>query len=394
MLSLEAVFKLFGHAAALWLLSDSLLRAALLCLRATTRRARNEATEAEASNGCVVLIAAHEEAGTIGPTVAALKRHLSEWPGSVLWVAADRCADETAVEAAVAGARVAERGEGRLGKGAAIAWWLRNHKEEWQARDAIVILDADSRLAEGSLGVLRRVVGSADKDSVAFQAFVAPDAETDSGRLAGWSEVLMQRIDDEARFRRGWSVPLRGTGMVFRGEILSEIAPRLHTLAEDLELDVLLAAQRKRVVFVPEAVVFDPKPQRPAGASRQRARWLRGQLQVLRHYWREIVSALRQGGLGAWLLLPPLFLRPKVLFMGLRVLMLLASALFPALFWYAVAGLTIDAVYYLAGAAMVDNPRRYLLDLFAAPRYVAIWSYSFGMAMIRRGQRDWLRAGR
>jgi cellulose synthase/poly-beta-1,6-N-acetylglucosamine synthase-like glycosyltransferase len=393
MLSLETVFKVIGHAAAMLLLLDSLLRAALLCLRATGR-ARNEATEADASNGCVVLIAAHDEAGTIGPTVAALRNHLREWPGSVLWVVADRCADKTAVEAAVAGARVAERGDGRLGKGPVIAWWLRNHEAEWRAREAIVILDADSRLAEGSLGALRKAVGSAAGDSVAFQAFVAPDAETDSGRLAGWSEVLMQRIDDEARLRRGWSVPLRGTGMVFRGEILSEIAPRLHTLAEDLELDVLLAARRKRVVFVPEAVVFDPKPQQPAGASRQRARWLRGQLQTLRDYWREIIVALMKGGPGAWLLLPPLFLRPKILFIGLRTLMLIASVLFPEWFWYAVVGLAMDLVYYLAGAAMVDNPRRYLLDLFAAPRYAAIWSYSFGIAMIRRGQRDWLRVGR
>ncbi len=393
MLSLETVFTLIGHAAAVLLLSDSLLRAALLCLRAT-RRARNETTEAGASNGCVVLIAAHDEAGTIGPTVVALKNRLREWPGSVLWVVADRCADQTAIEAAVAGARVAERGDGLLGKGVVIAWWLRNYEAEWQTHEAIVILDADSRLAEGSLGAMRKAVGSAAGDSVAFQTFVAPDAETDSGRLAGWSEVLMQRIDDEARHRCGWSAPLRGTGMVFRGEILSELAPRLHTLAEDLELDVLLAARRKRVVFVPEAIVFDPKPQQPAGASRQRARWLRGQLQTLGDYWREIIVALMKGGPGAWLLLPPLFLRPKILFIGLRVLMLLISILYPAWFWYAVAGLAIDAIYYLAGAALVDNPRRYLLDLFAAPRYAAIWSYSLGIALVRRGQRDWLRVGR
>jgi len=89
-----------------------------------------------------------------------------------------------------------------------------------------------------------------------------------------------------------------------------------------------------------------------------------------------------------------LFLRPKILFIGLRVLTLFVSALFPPWFWYAVVGLAMDLAYYLAGAAMVDNPRRYLLDLFAAPRYAAIWSYSFGIAVIRRGQRDWLRVGR
>jgi hypothetical protein len=141
-------------------------------------------------------------------------------------------------------------------------------------------------------------------------------------------------------------------------------------------------------------VIFDPKPQQAAGASRQRARWLRGQMRVAWDYRREIVVALIRGGLGAWFLLPLLMMRPKILFIGVRVLLLLISAFLPILFWYAMTGLALDAIYYLAGAAMVDNPRRYLLDLLAAPRYAAIWVYSFGIAMIRRGQRGWLRVGR
>jgi cellulose synthase/poly-beta-1,6-N-acetylglucosamine synthase-like glycosyltransferase len=393
MLSLEDVFKVVGHSLALLSLTDSILRAALLCLRAT-RRARVEAPEAERPKGCVVLIAAHDEAGTIGPTVGALRAYLDEWPGSSFWVVADRCADNTAVEAALAGARVAERRDGQLGKGAVIAWWMSHHESEWRSRDAVVILDADSRLAAGSLRALRIALASGDEKLAAAQAFVAPETAHLPGRLAGWSEVLMQRIDDEARRRSGWSVPLRGTGMAFRGEALAEIAWRLHTLAEDLELDVLLASERKRVAFVPEAVVFDPKPQQAAGASRQRARWLRGQMRVAWDYRREIVAALIRGGLSAWFLLPLLMMRPKILFIGVRVLLLLISAFLPILFWYAMTGLALDAIYYLAGAAMVDNPRRYLLDLLAAPRYAAIWVYSFGIAMIRRGQRGWLRVGR
>ncbi len=395
MLSLELVFKLIGYSVAVLSLSDSVLRTFLLCLRAV-KRARREITEPEPglAKGCAILIAAHDEAGTIGPAVVALKDQLDEWPGSILWVVADRCTDATAAEAGAAGARVAERADGRLGKGAVIAWWLRNYEAEWQSRAAVVILDADSRLAVGSLRALRRAMAGGDEDSVAFQAFVAPDASTSSGRLAGWSEVLMQRIDDEARRRCGWSVPLRGTGMAFRGEVLAELTLRLHTLAEDLELDVLLASQLKRVGFVPEAVVLDPKPQQSAGASRQRARWFQGQMQVICDYRREIARALMKGGPGAWFLLPPLVLRPKILFIGLRLFLLLISAFFPFLFWIALAGLALDVIYYLAGAAMVDDPRRYLLDLLSSPRYAAMWFYSFGIALIRRGQRGWLRAGR
>jgi cellulose synthase/poly-beta-1,6-N-acetylglucosamine synthase-like glycosyltransferase len=345
------------------------------------------------------LIAARDEAGTIGPTVTALKERLAEWPGSSLWVAADRCSDHTAAEALSAGAKVAERAndDSGAGKCAVIAWWLARHEAEWRSRDAVLILDADSRLMEGSLRALRKAMAAGGGDLAAVQSFVAPDAGESAGRLAGWSEVLMQRIDDEARRQCGWSVPLRGTGMAFRGDALARLAPRLRTLAEDLELDVLLASERKRVGFVPEAVVLDPKPQRSSGASRQRARWFQGQLQVLRNYPREIAGSLIKGGLSAWFLLPLLLMRPKILLIGLRVLLLCISIWFPFLFWIAIAGLALDAAYYLWGAAMVDNPRRYLFDLLTAPRYAVMWLYGFGIAIIRRhkrGERVWLRSGR
>ena len=378
------------------LLFDSLLRFALLCLRAlmperpTARPIDLPAgLNAVSSQGCVILIAAHDEAGTIGPTVTALFGALTEWPHSSLWVVADRCTDSTAQEAEAAGAQVAARMDGRLGKGAVIAWWMKQYKAVWQSKGAVVILDADSHIAPGSLRALQQVMAAG---ADAAQAFVAPDASTRSGRLAGWSEVLMQRIDDEARRRCGWQVPLRGTGMVMRGELLAELAPRLHTYAEDLELDVILASRGARVVFVPDAIIFDPKPQESAGASRQRARWLQGQLQVLGDYRREFTQALLTGGAGAWFLLWLLMLRPKILFIGLRILLLAAGMFSTPLLWLALAGLAMDAAYYLAGAGVVDDPRRYLLDLLAAPRYVAMWFYSFGMAVIRR--RVWLRAGR
>jgi cellulose synthase/poly-beta-1,6-N-acetylglucosamine synthase-like glycosyltransferase len=257
-----------------------------------------------------------------------------------------------------------------LGKGAVLAWWLQAHAHDWQPDDFIVVLDADSRLSAGSLSALRNAVGQRPIGAPVAQAFVAPyvpeNGAAKSGRLAGWSEVLMQQIDDEARRRCHWSVPLRGTGMVFRAELLAELAPRLHTLAEDLELDVLLAACGAQVAFVPEATVFDPKPQQIAGASRQRARWLQGQLQVLCAYHWDCWRAFRTGGPGAVMLLSRLW----------RLALL---------------GLLLDALYYLAGALLVDDRRRYLRDLLAAPRYVLMWFFSFGMATVRRG---WLRAGR
>jgi cellulose synthase/poly-beta-1,6-N-acetylglucosamine synthase-like glycosyltransferase len=370
---------------------DSVLRFALLCIRAALPPKNHQANGTQNGKG-IVLIAAHNEAGTIGPTISSLQENLYEWSELQLWVIADRCSDETAVEAANAGAQVAIREDGNLGKGAVLAWWLEHHRQHWLEQDALVILDADSRLAQGSLTAFSHVLhAGAD----VAQGFVAPLTVSRAGRLAGWSEVLMQQIDDQARQRCNWSVPLRGTGMVFRASVLSKLAPKLHTLAEDLELDCLLAAQTVRVAFVPQARIFDPKPQQSAGASRQRARWLQGQLQVLRDYRGAIIQALTQGNVGNWFLLWLLFLRPKILFMALRVLLLALALLMGStgrgLAAVMALGLSLDVLYYLIGAAFVEDPRVYLRDLLAVPRYAAMWMYGFGLATVKRG---WLRAGR
>ena len=369
-------------------LIDSFLRFLLVWLRTLTT-ASQKISESESDPlricGSVVLVAANDEAGTIGATVASLKNQLPDWPGSSIWVIADHCTDETAEEAESAGAQVAVRQDGRRGKGAVIAWWLQRYEAIWQKREAVIILDADTKMAPGTMRAIKNAMRSG---ADVAQAFVAPDASTNAGRLAGWSEVLMQRIDDEARRRCGWPVPLRGTGMAFRGRLIADLAPHLHTFAEDLELDILLAARGIQVEFVPEARVYDPKPRETAGVSRQRARWFQGQLQVISDYHGEILKALINGGIGTWFLLLPLILRPKILFIGMRVMLLVFSP------WIALAGLIMDAVYYLVGAVLVDNPRRYLLDLLAAPRYGAIWVHGLWMAVIRRGTRNWLRAGR
>ena len=380
------------------LIWDSVLRFVLLCLRAVTTPRGVGDVIVETPRG-TILIAARNEAGTIGPTILALREHLDEWPDVNIWVLADRCTDETESEAAAAGARVASRADGPLGKGAVLAWWLNTHRTAWADDDYLIILDADTRLVAGSLAALRRTVMSGAQ---VVQGFVAPQAVNRAGRLAGWSEVLMQRIDDEARQRLRWSVPLRGTGMIFQASLLAQLAPRLHTLAEDLELDCLLAAHPAgvltRVRFSPDAKIIDPKPPEVAGASRQRARWLQGQLQVLRDYPAAIFQALKRGGLSAWFLLWLLFLRPKMLLMALRfAVLILALCLGSAgkgLALVMAVGLLLDAAYYLGGAAFVEEPLRYCRDLLAVPRYGAMWLYSFGLAAFRRGRHGWLRAGR
>lgn len=367
---------------------DSFLRLILLLVRGIASEPRPTGSTVVIGRA-TLLISARDEEGTVGGTIESLLPLLAEWPGSEICLIADNCSDGTADEALSAGASVAQRLGGRLGKGAAIEWWMSTHGKGSTADEVIIILDADSRLRRGSLIALRRAF---EGDARVAQAFVAPGAGNTAARLAGYSEVLMQRIDDEARRRMGWPVPLRGTGMAFSADVLASLTPLLHTLAEDLELDLLLASRHIAVRFVPDAVVLDPKPSEPSGVSNQRARWLQGQLQVLRDYPGHLVRSLITGGLGAWMLLPLLFLRPKLLFIFVRLFALLTGMLVGAPWWIVATALGADALYYLCGAFIMENRKRYLLDLLSFPRYAVLWVYGLCLAAVRRG--GWLRAGR
>ena len=92
-------------------------------------------------------------------------------------VVADHCTDATAARARAAGAHVHERAAGPAGKGAAIRWFLDAADDDLAAVDALVILDADSRLRPGALEPL---VAALDAGAGAAQGFVWPLPADDS----------------------------------------------------------------------------------------------------------------------------------------------------------------------------------------------------------------------
>lgn len=103
---LYLIFNLLG----LPLIIDSVMRFILVWLRfrvippVSLAPLASLGGETGSRRGLVVLIAARDEAGTIGATVESMRPLLQEVPGSRLWVVADHCADGTASEAGAAGA--------------------------------------------------------------------------------------------------------------------------------------------------------------------------------------------------------------------------------------------------------------------------------------------------
>jgi hypothetical protein len=172
-------------------------------------------------------------------------------------------------------------------KGAALRWLVEQHPELLSGFDAVVVLDVGSLLE-------RKFFDALDSSTISpvMQAWLR-GAGDGVGETASLSERTAQEWQDRGRQVLGWSVQLRGTGMVMSPAALSALAPRLWTSIEDTEATLLLAADGERAVLTdPGCVVMDHKPSRVVDAARQRSRWLLGKLSLLAHRPRSIGQLL------------------------------------------------------------------------------------------------------
>jgi cellulose synthase/poly-beta-1,6-N-acetylglucosamine synthase-like glycosyltransferase len=376
------------------LVLDSLLRAWLMLVSWRRQATQRVATTTPAASKLAVVIPAHDEESVIGSTVARLRAQI---PARDLFVIADNCTDDTAAVARQAGAQVWERHQpDEGGKGSALRWFLGAAAAELEQYDAIVVFDADTVVYESFWPHARAALA---QGAEVVQGFVQPLSDgSPAGDLAAYSELLSQHVDDTARARLGWPAPLRGTGMVFRRQVLVDMLPHLQTKVEDIEMSLLLAAQGRSVVFVPEAIVGDPKPASARGVAAQRARWLQGQREVLQHHAGLVGRLLLSGRPAHISLVFANLLKPKTLVMLLKGLLLALAWLLPPgrarRYWAISAGLAliVDWVYYVAGLRVVETPGRYARALAQAPVYLFTWLRSLIVSLVSTN--PWISARR
>ena len=351
------------------------------------------ASESPRHNPCVlILVPSHNDAESLKGSLPRIRDSMR--PGEDrLVVIADRCADDTAAVAASFGATVVERGDEGRGPGKRGALLQGLAETPGDGGQGVAVFDADSEPEPGFLSAAEsaRAAGAS-----ALQGFVDPVPNRSLvSRLAAYSEIVSQKMSDRWREKRGWGIPLRGTGMVLSRASLEEGLSRCETFVEDLELTVLLASGGIRVRRL-AASVRDPKPSDTRGVVAQRARWLAGNASALVSRRREIATLARslEGGT----LVLALFCKPRSLFFSARLLALVALFLVPA--GPAVTAgrivlsmfLAKDLFLLIGGLRVVDRPWFYLPAVLCSPLYPALWVGSVVRSFAAR--REWLSARR
>lgn len=356
----------------------------------------NSATPVILENWSVtILVPAHNEASGIAETVKALQFSA---PDCRVLVVADNCTDETASLAQGAGADTIVRSDpDHRGKGFALAYG-----RDFLAKDppdAVVVIDADCRLSEGSIA---RLVEKAVTSGEPVQSVNLLERAATTSPLVDISNFAMlvkNLVRARGLERIGGGVLLFGTGMAFPWKIFFNLDLATSNAVEDIELGLALARRGVKVSFEDDALVTSPAAS-IADTKGQRSRWEHGFLQAAAHNgFPMLLSGLRLrsrhlAAIGAHMLVPPLamlMLLSIFTLLGVSMISLWSGYFAPllVLLMSFLAALTsLIAAWWREGRDVITYK-----SLMRVPFYI-VWKIPIYLGFFTSRQTDWNRTRR
>lgn len=333
-----------------------------------------------------LITAAHNEESVIRYHIESLKQ--LNYPPELfdIYVIADNCTDKTAAVARQEGVKVFERFSPQRGKGFALEWMFNElfKMEEEEKYDAICLFDADNVV---SSNFLLEMNSKLKKGFRSIQGYLDTKNPNDSWVTACYATAYwsMNRMWQLARYNKGLSNALGGTGVCLEYKLLKEYGWGATCLTEDLEFTMKLLLNGIKTSWAHEAKVYDEKPVYFSQTWRQRTRWLSGHWDVCFRY---AIPLLKKGIRerkwypvdGAIYLLQPIM----IMLMLLNFLMAGLTKLFPQpIFASPIASLApnwfwwgfgiLGYCYPMLGLILEGAPKRAYFYYITYPFYGFTW---------------------
>lgn len=227
-----------------------------------------------------VLISARNEELVIGNLLDSISAQ--DYPSRLVrvFVVADNCTDETAKVARAHGAIVYERFNDKLvGKGYALEYLLDRIGEEYGD-----VFDADNLLSEDYISRMNETFSDGYRIITSYRNSKNYGDNWISAGYALWF-LREAKYLNNARYLLGTSCAVSGTGFMFSREILKSCGGwPFHLLVEDIEFTIHNVVSGEKVGYCPRAVLYDEQPTKFSQSWKQRMRWARGYIQILRKY--------------------------------------------------------------------------------------------------------------
>jgi len=344
-----------------------------------------------APHSLIIVVPAHNEGLLIQRTIqslqssAALATAANPSATIRICVIAHNCTDDTAQNAAAAGAEVLILNDPALtGKGHALLHGFNTlaPSPNTASNNAFVIIDADTIVAPDLLLHIHTAISTgAPAVQCRYEAL--------NKNLAAVAMRGFNVIRPRGRAQLGLSCGIFGNGFALRADLLNRIPYNAHSIVEDLEYHIALVRNGVRVLYLDQARLQGEI----IGSRSQKSRWEGGRARMARQW---LPSLLRDTlHLRLRLLGPALDLASLPLAQG--VLLLLVALALPVLWLrdFAAAALLIVLLHLIAIILAGNKPQSDLLLLLQAPRYIIQKIFSLpAILRMARNNAAWVRTQR
>ncbi|UCE02327.1 MAG: glycosyltransferase [Candidatus Latescibacterota bacterium] len=269
---LRALGLLFAvSSVVLFLYNFTLALVSLACRRAVPQKAAQDLRFA-------IVVPAHNEERTIAATLHSCQAIDYPADNYDVFVIADNCTDDTAGVVSSHGIHCLVRQDPtRRGKGYALRWAFDQLLPK--GYDAFVVLDADCRIDAYSLNVFADEIASRQAVLQANNVVSNPDDSAISYAVAV-GNAMENHLYYRPKSELGLMVLLRGTGMVFRREVLERYPWGAFSIVEDMDYSISLYKNGLKVKFLSDVAVRSPAPGDSEQLAAQRSRWAGGNVQL------------------------------------------------------------------------------------------------------------------
>jgi cellulose synthase/poly-beta-1,6-N-acetylglucosamine synthase-like glycosyltransferase len=197
--------------------------------------------------------------------------------------------------------------------------------------DIVIVLDADNTMEES---FCKKINASFSQGFMAIQGHrVAKNQNTPFAILDAISEEINNFIFRQGHRALGLSSALIGSGMAFQYSYFKEAMNAAQAIGGfDKELELKLLKERKKIDYLPHALVYDEKVEKSEVFERQRRRWLSAQFVYFRkHFLSGLSHLLLKGNIDYFDKVFQMVQPPRVLLLGVVTVIFILELMFGAL---------------------------------------------------------------
>ncbi|WP_180951025.1 glycosyltransferase family 2 protein [Marasmitruncus massiliensis] len=247
--------------------------------------------ECAPQNRFAIVIAARNEACVIGNLVESLM--VQNYPKELydVYVVPNNCTDNTGAAAREAGALLLECRVPVKSKGQVLNDAF-DQLLSGGGYDAFCVFDADNLVHQDFLKSMNNALCAGARVGQAYRDSKNPYDSVVSGCYSVYYWMI-NRLINHTRSVVGLSAIINGSGFMVRADLLQEMGGwHTFTMTEDIEFTTQCLLRGEKVMWVPDARIYDEQPVTFAQSWKQRKRWSTGLLQGFELYFTKLVKAV------------------------------------------------------------------------------------------------------